>query len=295
MNQAKPHLENPRLRAFVGEVDRRISQGLESFWSCEGLLLDLARSDVFLEFLELELLRGLDDPRASVPRSSEGMLEVFSSPLWSLLVHIHAPRPAGAPGYPIRSFTEHVLMTILRGTLPLRTHRVPGGAARNEVFNRAVRLEDRTDHVLAVGKALVLPAGDVALEIPPPSTEAVTVSLVRKHVVPLRWGFDSATLVATEATADGASDKRMEFAARILALLPVAQSAEALERMARADARHFVRWTAIRELRRVDAPRAEALLSAALDDPHPHVRNAARRTLDKLTASRVARTGPQEP
>jgi HEAT repeat protein len=42
---------------------------------------------------------------------------------------------------------------------------------------------------------------------------------------------------------------------------------------------HFVRWESLRAQARLDGEYALPQLKAALDDPHPHVRNAARSSL----------------
>src|SRR2546429_8706694 len=45
---------------------------------------------------------------------------------------------------------------------------------------------------------------------------------------------------------------------------------------------HFVRWTALRSIMAIDTGEGAALVREALNDSHPHVRNAAARSLAKI-------------
>jgi hypothetical protein len=186
---------------------------------------------------------------------------------------------------------EHVLTTMVTGSVVFRRFRLPGGPTNNEIFDRSASLVALEDTVVTAGETVRLRAGLDTHYVRAPQSQAVSLTMMLMNAVPLRWIFDGTTLKAKHAASGSVTDKRVEFAMRVLRMMPSPTSAETMEHVARAHPAHFVRWAAIRELGRLDLARAARLMDAAsTKDPHPHVRNAARRDLERLAATRMNQT-----
>jgi HEAT repeat protein len=97
----------------------------------------------------------------------------------------------------------------------------------------------------------------------------------------LRWTYSRETLRPLKPTPASLSANHLEYAIGTLLHLDHPDAVAALSGLASHPA-HHVRWSAIRAVVELDPERGAALLTAALADPHPHVRNAARRGLDQL-------------
>ena len=80
---------------------------------------------------------------------------------------------------------------------------------------------------------------------------------------------------------------RVRLAARIMGELQGdPEVVETLDRLARSDYMHFVRWEAAESVYKIDPPRGTALLRDRLvNDAHPAIRKAARATLDNIDAA----------
>jgi HEAT repeat protein len=96
-----------------------------------------------------------------------------------------------------------------------------------------------------------------------------------------QWVYARETGTPVASLAADPHDARLEAAMRLLRVLGHTAAAPVVASFATHDA-HFVRWTAIRHTMGLDPERGVELLRAALDDPHPHVRNAARKALQRV-------------
>ena len=83
------------------------------------------------------------------------------------------------------------------------------------------------------------------------------------------------------AVAANPGDSRIEVAAKILADLKAPGSVAALATLQKHPS-HFVRWTALRCLGAISPADALPLLRSAVNDSHPHVREAAAKTLSRV-------------
>jgi HEAT repeat protein len=102
------------------------------------------------------------------------------------------------------------------------------------------------------------------------------------------WTYDPSTLAAVAPVAADKEDSKLEYIAWTLTELADPEtgdkgSAKAIAALLEHPA-HFVRWTAVRTAMALDEATGRALLARASEDPHVHVRNAARRALEQLAA-----------
>ncbi|PSJ40504.1 HEAT repeat domain-containing protein [Allosphingosinicella deserti] len=101
------------------------------------------------------------------------------------------------------------------------------------------------------------------------------------------WVFDRRTGAPIGLTDNHLQSSRLRIAARIMGALPGdGSTADVLERLARSDQTHFVRWEAAESIWKIDPVRGTALLRDHLaQDPHPAIREAARKTLANIAAA----------
>ncbi len=97
--------------------------------------------------------------------------------------------------------------------------------------------------------------------------------------------FDRRTLEPRGVSSASFHATRVEFLLDVLSHCATHRGVDAIAGICRESDFHFVRWKAIQTLIDIDLSRGlKELDYAQSNDPHPHVRNAARRSLDALSA-----------
>ena len=100
------------------------------------------------------------------------------------------------------------------------------------------------------------------------------------------WVYDRPSGDGLYRAAVKPNDSRCVLACKILGESPVAGTTDTLAKVAQDHSAHFVRWEALKALGRIDPKRAiESLKVASVSDLHPHVRNAAKKTLLNINGS----------
>jgi hypothetical protein len=151
-----------------------------------------------------------------------------------------------------------------------------------DVLDRSRRLEDRGIQTVLAGQVATISAGHDVIDISAAAGPTVMLWLQARETARLFWRYDSATLMPQALVSDVGDVGRLEFAAAVLARMGDVRNAPALQKLYwHPD--HVVRWAAVRALMKLDRAAGLELLEAALSDPHPHVRQAARTGLDRLT------------
>jgi hypothetical protein len=117
------------------------------------------------------------------------------------------------------------------------------------------------------------------------SGAAVVLSLRSAPIYPVIWQYDRQSLRPTGHITASEQLVRLEAALDLLMRLGTAEDAEACRVLARHDF-HAVRWAAVRLACNVGASFGFELLAGATNDPHPHVRRTAEKTL-AATAAQV--------
>ncbi|WP_224247389.1 HEAT repeat domain-containing protein [Hyalangium gracile] len=275
--RATPH--DDALAGFSQACERQTRDDAEGILGCAGALSALLGHGVLEGFLAGGLERLLSEPEF-VPASVGGALVLARGRRWRLALQVLSPgaRPATVEGP-----AEHLLVGAM-GPAPLEVERhTEEPVARDDVFDPGRRLLPEASRTLLRGDVLVLAAGrDVC--VPRPTAPTVIVSVSAGPVRPLRWFYDGTTCRAVRAVAGDPTASRLELTAELLAELGGAAAAPTLIQLTEHPA-HHVRWSALRALSRVDTGAAQDRLQLAADDPHPHIRTAARRTLARLAES----------
>lgn len=149
---------------------------------------------------------------------------------------------------------------------------------RNDVFDPAVRVTP-LDHVtVAKNEALQLDTRRMAYYFQVPQPVAM-LRIESAPVRPLEWLFSRQTLQAWQANDSTLAYTQLRVAAYVLGKVAHQSSIAPLRKLAE-HSHHAVRWAAIQNLGRLNRSEALIKIREAVNDPHPHVRRAAQKTLD---------------
>jgi hypothetical protein len=164
-------------------------------------------------------------------------------------------------------------------TLKYDLYRLPS-AYKNEVFDPNLKLDRAgTGETPNGGLLRVDPYGLI------PDFQHVGPQLVLQlSTAPtqyLQWLFNRDSLLAWQANDSSMNLSQLRVAAYVLGKFAHQTSLEPLGDLS-THGHHAVRWTAIQGLGRISRSTALEKLQAAVNDPHPHVRRAAMKTLQQL-------------
>lgn len=272
--------QNPLMAAFAEQVRKRYSPDKpETFWSCEPLFRHLA-DPAFAERVINDTLRALSiDPHHCGDWSNKQIVLAREAD-WTLsLQQIDAPRRY------IHSSPSHLLVAPIGG-LPLRgdLYDLPPGYD-NAVFDPSLKLEHAGSFTLTDSTVMAIRADrravDFRIERP-----LLLLKLATAPVQTLEWLFSKETLHPWQANDADTSMTNLRVGAYVLGRLAHQSSLEPIRSLT-THANPNVRWAAIQNLGRLSRVEAQKLLRVALDDPHPHVRHAAKQAIEE--AERPAR------
>lgn len=155
------------------------------------------------------------------------------------------------------------------------------------VFRRDHYLVPAGRRTLTGGDHVLLRACNDVVDFVEVAGRVVMLELALTAARPIVWNYDAETLKAAFASSGAVDATRMEFAIDLFHTLGAREAVPNLRRIAREHTHHWLRWKAIKALLHLDLTAGSEALSAAVDDPHPHVRNAARATLANLRQAKL--------
>jgi hypothetical protein len=265
----------PALATFAERADALVRpDDPETLWGLEPALHDLLASDFVSAFLLHELTAIAGNHFYYLPGSSDFHAPLVESAGYSLLIRLLSPE--ALVGAPLVTLTEHLMLAPVGGPVGVDTFGIPP-PFRNEVFDRSTRLVPGGTITLAAGAVgrFRAPAETFRLRLERPS---ILIQLVSATAASLRWLFHPETLEPVRASATSLAASRLQFTCQTLAALGSPTSIAPLKTLT-AHPEHYVRWAAIQSLCRISREDGIACLRQALDDDHPHVRNAAEKSL----------------
>lgn len=267
--------QNPSLLQFKDSIARSFRPDvLESFWDCEPALQALLNSKAAQEEINAGLL-GISGNPSDSGEGAVGELVLQTGGGTALVISL-----AEAPRRYLHVIPYHALYATLgQEDVPFDRYKAPEGY-RNDLFDANLKLDAPIRGTLQPGQTLRLPCGDSAFDF---HFEKPTLLLkfVTTAILPLEWLFKRDTLQAWQANDADLSFTQLRVAADVLGKVAHQSSIRPLKMMSH-HGHHAVRWAAITNLGRINRSEAITRLREALEDPHPHVRNAAAKTLQKL-------------
>lgn len=266
----------PRLRQFLDEVRAALDGGGPFLEVCEAPFAALLRDPSFFADLaayEVAYLR--KDPAYFVPLGTELEIPLAHFKQGRLnLRFLEATAVERVPPTRVSGMVNHLLIGVFGpGVSEVETFvEEPPGRTLRRLGIEALRPGD-------VRKCA---AGRDILHSWLGREPSGWLVLVDTTEVQTSWLYDYATLAPVRQHAATTGTPRLEYAARLLSELRYAPAVDAIAGLVE-HPDHYIRWGALRQLARLDQGRALTLLQSAKDDPHPHVRNAARAALARFT------------
>ncbi|MDB5987626.1 MAG: repeat protein [Nevskia sp.] len=266
---------HPQMSRFIAEVERRYRRDdIDSFWELEDEFRQLVQSDAVLQFLRQELAQMVETP-ARIGQWRPNQLIIhrgrgFALSVWMVEQerrYIHSTSFLG------------MCAPIGADCLDYAIYKLPPDY-RNSMFDPAVKLEPAGTGLTAPGGVLLLQSKQYAYDFqgtrPQPVLKFATASFE-----PMEWLFSKDSLQAWQANDSELVWTQLRVAAYVLGRLADESSRAPLEQLS-SHPNHAVRWAVIQSLGRLSRSAVMPKLETAINDPHPHIRRAAARTLQQL-------------
>jgi len=264
----------PALGRFCSQADELIrADDPESFWKVEPAFQNLLASD-FLEAFLLRELSMVAESDSHFMFGSEIHVPLVESSTYSLLVKILPPEAASVSS--LSSLTEHLMLAVWRDEVEVERFTIEA-PFRHDVFDRSKRLLLVDAIKLAPGTVMGFHAPEDIFRLRM-KCPVLLIQLQSFTVLPLRWVFHPETLEPVRAVSSRLSSSRLQFTCHTLAALGSPSSIPALKRLM-THPEHYIRWAAVQSICAISREEGIQCLRQALEDDHPHIRNAAQKTL----------------
>jgi hypothetical protein len=256
-------LELKVFQDFALRTMELIDESPESFWKCHDALKELALSRAALDYIEHELLGGLNSPQY-MPQ-----LELLECDSFRLNMRLLSP---ASTTNTINSSAENRMMAIVHGSILL--HRFEQLRVEPiDVLDQNRQLVSRGSSVLEVGDVIKCRAGIDCHQI----SDSGTTILFEMHSAPVysfQWSYDSATLIPKRVLYTNSVDMRAQLG--LLTVLNL-QSRESVPDVLPFlnHPNYFIRWCALKTLIQLQPEKASAYLEDAMLDGHPQIKAAA--------------------
>jgi HEAT repeats len=245
----------------------------ETFWLCEQALLHLLARGLLSRWLNEQLKSLVEDPQHVGDWSAKEAV-LHRGKGWTLSVAVFDTQRRFVHALPFSA-----IYSPLQSALTGDRYRLPDDF-KNDVFDPGLRLEPAGTVKVGRHELLRLETDRFAYDfhISQPIPVLRFVSAAQR---PLEWLFSKNTLQAWQANDADLSSTQLRVAAYVLGKIAHHSSVAPLRELA-AHPNHAVRWAAIQNLGRLSRSEALVKIRQAINDPHPHVRRAAQKTLDQL-------------
>ena len=247
----------------------------ESFWDCEEAFVSLLKQPFLADVVNRELANVAQD--ATQTRNLLGSeLVLHRGGGFGLSISIFE-----SPQRYIHSLPYHALYAgVGPSGIRCNVYELPA-SFRYEIFDPTLRLTPAGSKSAAPREVLRLPSGTHAYDFIYEQATPV-LKFMTAAIHPLEWLFSRSSLQAWQANDADLSFTQLRVSADVLGKFAHQSSLQPLRRLTQ-HKHHAVRWAAIQNLGRLSRSLAVECLREAVNDPHPHVQRAARKTLEKLT------------
>ncbi|MBV9270776.1 MAG: HEAT repeat domain-containing protein [Candidatus Eremiobacteraeota bacterium] len=265
--------DNPALRRFVDEVRRahflpmtaaarrkRVSAALER----------LMAGPFLRDFVNTQLARAAHDEPLGRLNEYERRLPLFRIPGFALsIAFINVERASRE----IASTASDAWMAPLHDGVRIVRYKVPDVLLRG-LFSRGAKLQQLKTEPLSARRPTALLRTDQAYSIESNAGEVAAMVFEATQRDPLIWRFDPKTLGCIGVMPSDVKITRIKETLRFIEAMKLHEAAPYVQSIAQHSS-HFLRWSAISTLYKLQSPAALPLLRRATRDRHPHVRRAA--------------------
>ncbi len=270
---------HPNLHEFQTVVNWQLDKGDDDlFFDLHFILTELAFDSPFLEdTFNAELSAILREPLEASPTWCPNLIVPNEKKLWRFEYGL-MPHKTDF----IHSHAGHAMIAVI-GPEPLIVDRYqPSHDVDNDVFDPQVTLLLPKREVYVPGSVCVIDTtkGIFDFLVESPTFVMILSGRVRRAI---QWVFSRHTLQAVHAIPSSDNDARMAAIISALAAMRSHTSIATLYGLT-THASHFVRWSALQALARLNPEAAKASLQRATKDTHPHVRSASEKAIATMAA-----------
>jgi hypothetical protein len=281
-----PYLEipsggHPRLDQFTREVDALYDERQPStFWRCRGAFDDFAQCSAVTDIANDALRAMLDSPteppvRWGVGKFTLAQKRAYSLALgWSVLARRQCKETES-----INTHGGHA-MVHLCSALPLKVRYFALDGIDLRIFAPSLQLRHSHDEVLNPGCTVAIDGEKFIADFEEHPNVCLLV-LLTAPLWPHIWSFDRDSLRSWTISAADKQTSELRVVLQIFRELGYAASDQVVRQLALHPV-HDVRWEAIKTLTILNPAEGATALRSAIRDGHPHIRNAARRSLASL-------------
>ncbi|TBF75772.1 HEAT repeat domain-containing protein [Rhizobium leguminosarum] len=269
----------PSLAALVESAME--SNAPRDFWSFLPQLSEFFHSDFTSRFL----LNELNEIGADINYDSlvyDVGIEIIRFPEFTIWIGSSRNRSFGEAGRSeLASFANDIIYYNLGpSAVQVTQYRCPPSQV-NSIFDRSLRPEFVRQFRQKPGDVIKLHAGKDILDIVGGTEDTYQMYVVSTRAQSLVWHYDAETLEPLYCSAGSTRASSIQQSLDILVELNFRAGLDAIASTFEARD-HFVRWSAVKAALAIDDRTGREILRRALQDPHPHVRKAAARTVKIL-------------
>ncbi len=287
MSVIATHSENlDALHSFAATAEEKLS-------AAENASLEILKDDVKdlaqspdIKILLHRILKEIHQNICYSPTEFRGHeLVLIDSEKISLSLSLLTPQ--NAAGGKMADFPMDALLYLLGpDSLKVNLYQVPSNR-QSEVFDPSQSLTLTEQFMLAPGESVFIRSGVQVCDFEIPA-DVVILKMLSRKINPLIWTYDKISLAPLYSSSSNLQASRIKTSVQLLSQLSMrlGVDADTLQNTIQLTTHplHFIRWSAIQTLFSLDREQGTKALIIALDDSHPHIRNAARRSYAKLTA-----------
>ena len=287
----------PELNSFISQVNEIISNDFpHSFWNCKNVFENLVKSDFVTDLINYELSCLVDESLYAVNDSFTNGFFIVQTDQFRLAVQAFGSskdpdsRKLAKSAIDDRVSNKEMLyaaslhqMIGVHGSGSFEIERYKqDNPYPIEILDKNKYLTQRELIEVNSSEIRCFKAHEDVIRIIEPSEVCIVFYFMTRDLGSIRWAYDLDTLKPSRAIATSMNSSRLQWAADTLVELECINAVPALEHLY-GHPDHFVRWSAISNLIQLDSQKGTLLLEkASLNDVHPHVRNAARKSLEML-------------
>jgi len=287
----------PQLKKFVLNVERILNRDFpNSFWECKNLFEDLIKSNFATNLINYELSCLEKDGLYTISDSSPTGFFLVQTNKFRLAVSVFevivdpgttalAKQAIEDPLYKdemLYGLTSHQMIGV-RGNGSFKVeYYYQKNPYPTEILEKNRILTQK--EILEVNSSEIkcFKAHEDVIRILDPTEVCTVFYFMTRDLGSIRWEYSPKTLEPTRAVATSMNSSRLQWAAECLSELECLDSVSSFESLYN-HPDHFVRWSAISNLIQIDFQKGVTLLKkASTYDCHPHIRNAAVKSLRGL-------------